>query len=372
MRSGVGRRFLVRMFALLCASVFSLPGCGEPGDGMSSSVDSGAVDESPRGFVQRIRAMADDAASDGFSGSILVTLEGERTLLSGYGLANRDLELPNTERTAFDFGSVMKDLTAAAIFKLEERGQLARGDALRTIYSDIPTDKAVITLQQLLQHRAGLREFHDRDGDFEPMTRTEARQRIFDQDLLFAPGAGEAYSNSGFSLLADIVQTVSGRPFTEYVREELLAAAMMEQSGFVGDSLWQPGDIAIGYDAERFGDNNPATWPYTWALIGNGGFVTTVVDMEKWLVSMRSGDILAASARNAYVDDYQSPLSLQEDGAPEAFFYAGAGDFGLGGTAIDIPERNSRVIIGSNAHGAFDIEKLAEEIGQALLVELSR
>jgi len=311
----------------------------------------------------------DEASREGFSGVVLVTVEGETVIERAYGDADRAAETPNTTATAFDFGSVMKDLTAAAIYALQEQGELSVDDTLAELLPDVPDDKADITVLQLLQHRAGLDEYHDTEGDFEPMTRSEARARILAQELLFAPGEDEAYSNSGFTLLADIVEERSGQDFTAYVRAKLLEPAGMSSTGFYGEPLWDEVDTAIGYDAETFEDNDPASWPYTWALVGNGGLVSTASDVQRWLVASRAGDVLGEEAFAAYDEQYLSAGSGELEGCV-VYSYAGAGDFGLGGGALECPEKDTRMVFATNAYDAFDSEALAVELFTWLLGEL--
>ncbi|HEU4537875.1 MAG TPA: serine hydrolase domain-containing protein [Polyangiaceae bacterium] len=322
----------------------------------------------PSGLREELERRLDDAAASGFSGAALITVGGATVLARGYGLADRGAMVPNGPDTAYDFGSILKDLTAAAIFKLESEGKLALTDPLSAFFDDVPADKAGITVLQVVQHRAGFDEYHDEEGDFEPMTREEARGRIFAQALLFAPGSAEAYSNAGYTLLADLVETVSGRAYTDYVREGLMAPAGLQSSGFFGDPLWQQVDTAIGYDAEVFGDNDPAAWPYTWALVGNGGLVTTVRDLERWLVAIWGGRVLSPPAFEAYRTQYLASGALTL-GGKTAYAYAGGGDFGFGGVAIDCPEANARVVLGSNAYDpeAFDLDRFGLELGELVL-----
>src|SRR5688500_4668624 len=130
-----------------------------------------------------------EAADDGFEGVALVVVDGETVLEQAYGLADRQSETANTVQTAFDFGTVMKDLTAAALFKLEDEGARSADDTLAEIFEDGPEDKAEITVLQLDQQSAGFDEYHDTEGDFEALTREQARAAIFAQELLFEPGS---------------------------------------------------------------------------------------------------------------------------------------------------------------------------------------
>src|SRR5688500_6254578 len=108
----------------------------------------------PGPLEQRIRSRVDEAAAAGFSGAALITVDGERVLAAGYGLADRQNAVANTPDTAFDVGSIMKDFTAAAIFKLAHEGKLDLRDSLSELFPNVPDDKADITVLQILQHRA--------------------------------------------------------------------------------------------------------------------------------------------------------------------------------------------------------------------------
>jgi CubicO group peptidase (beta-lactamase class C family) len=331
-----------------------------------SDSDTNAPPAAPSALELDVRRRLDAAADAGFSGSVLVMADGTRLASRGYGFADREHAVANEPETAFDVGSIMKSLTAVSIFKLVEDGVLAVSDPLAAFFDDVPADKADITLLQLIQHRAGFDTYHDTMGDFEPMTRLEARATIFAQELLFPPGSDSEYSNAGYTLLADVIETVSGRTYTEYVREVAFEPANMQRSGFYSEPVWQRVDTAIGYDADRFGANDPATWPYTWALVGNGGLVTTVTDLDRWATALWSGRILSSASleqlRAAYFAEGEAEVS-----ETTVYAEAGAGDFGLGGVLIDAPERGTRVIIATNTYEVFDIEELASELALLLL-----
>jgi CubicO group peptidase (beta-lactamase class C family) len=313
-----------------------------------------------------VDALFDEAAADGFVGAALVVVDGERLLAQGFGYADRATQTPNTTRTAFDVGSLMKEFTAAAVFRLDEQGLLSIGDTLASLLPGVPEDKADITLLQIIQHRAGFDLYHDSEGDFEAMTRTEARARILAQELLFEPGTEEDYSNAGYTLLADIVETVSGEAFTNFVRRELFVPAGMEESGFYSDELFRSVETAVGYGSDTFGENDPATWPYTWALVGNGGLVSTVEDLERWLDALEGGRVLAPSTFEAMRAEYLARGAVMLCGEV-VYAGAGAGDFGLGGVAVSAPGAVTRILLASNAYDAFDIETFAGDLASTLL-----
>ena len=339
--------------------VLAVMGCSDQDPEPSGSED-------PVDLEAEVRSRIDGAVADGFSGAILIRDGGEEMVREAHGLADRENDTPNTENTAFDVGSVLKAFTATAIFKLAEGGALELDATLDTLFPDVPADKADITLLDIVQHRAGFDEYHDTMGDFEPMTRLEARERIFAQELLFAPGTDEAYSNSGYTLLADVVELVSGEAFTEYVRGALFEPAGMDASGFYSEPVWQSVDTAIGYDASTFGDNDPATWPYTWALVGNGGLVTTVGDLDRWISAMFGGRVVDTDTLELMEEEYFSSGSATV-GGETVYGEAGAGDFGLGGVAIYAPGSDTRVIVATNTFEVFDIEEFAVDLAVLLL-----
>jgi len=323
-------------------------------------------DQSPQRKKQEVNRLIDDAAADGFSGAVLVVDRGTRLASKGYGLANRADGLANTVSTAFDVGSIMKVMTATAIYALEEAGALRVSDSLADLLPDVPPDKAATTLRQVVQHRAGFAEYHDTTGDFESLTRAEARARILGQELLFEPGSDEAYSNSGYTLLADVVEAASGESFTDYVRHALFLPAGMNQSGFYSDELWKTVDTAVGYDASTFGANDPAAWPLTWALIGNGGLVSTVVDLERWSTALWDGRVLGPDALEALRSDcFASEAATL--GGETVYSAAGAGDYGLAGVMIEVPSVQTRILITTNSAEVFAIEELAVDLATLLL-----
>jgi len=345
---------------VLACFVFGLTACSDPAP----------AEQKPDEVATEVRRRIDEAVAEGFSGSISVSTGSKRLANEAHGLADRESDTENTVETAFDVGSILKNLTATAIFKLSEEGVLELDATLDSVFPDVPADKAAITLLEVIQHSAGFDEYHDTEGDFEPMTRLEARERIFAQELLFSPGTDEAYSNSGYTLLADVIETVSGESYVEYIRHALFEPAGMSASGFYSEPLWEDVDTAIGYDASTFEDNDPATWPYTWALVGNGGLVTTVGDLDRWLSALFGGGIVSAETLELMKDEYFS-AGAAEIGDETVYAEAGAGDFGLGGVAIYGPGPNVRVLVTTNTYEVFDIETFATDMAVFLLEETS-
>lgn len=147
----------------------------------------------------------------GFSGAVVVT-SGDKVLIrNGYGWADQTRHIPVTAETVFDIGSITKVFTAVAIMQLEERGKLSTSDKITKYFSNVPQDKSAITLHHLLTHTSGL-AYDDFYSSATPEVREILKnrekfiQRILSFPLGFEPGRNRTYSNSGFSLLAAIVE----------------------------------------------------------------------------------------------------------------------------------------------------------------------
>lgn len=209
-------------------------------------------------------------------------------------------------RTRFAIGSVTKLITRMAVLLLEDRGKLHDDDRLGDLLARVPPDKVSITVGQLAAHTAGLPDYHGLDE--EQLTKAEALARIFDQELLFAPGSEESYSNSGYTVLAAIVEEVSGRGFDDFLREEVFAPAGMTDAGFQGDPLPPGGNEAVGSSAAGATDTPSRLPPVGWALRGNGGVVASSNDLLALDHAVFHGDLLSDAARQRLVDETESEV----------------------------------------------------------------
>lgn len=315
--------------------------------------------------AEAIASAVERAGTAGFVGAIVIVREGQPVWRGGVGLADREHGIASSPDVAFDCGSIMKVMTAAAIYQLEAEGMLTRDATLGALFDDAPSDKAGITIAQLVTHSAGFHEFHDTEGDFEAMDREEALARIFAQELLFAPGTATAYSSSGYTLLAAIVEDASGLPFPNYLHARLFEPAMMNDSGVYGDAAWSA--AAVGYGEDTFGCNSPGCWPApTWALMGNGGLVSTPADLARWSAAVAAGVPFDAATRDAWRHDVLAGSGLTIDGV-EVLAYSGRNDFGFGAAIGEVPERGTTVVVASNEAGAYESTLLLAQLLQMTL-----
>ena len=255
----------------------------------------------------------------GFSGVVLVDRAGVVDEIA-LGLADREAGRRVDLDSVFDIGSVTKQFTAAAILRLEMEGQLSVQDPLSLYVAGLPASKQVITIHQLLTHTAGL--VSDVGGDYEPVTRDEFIRRFAESSLLHRVGERYAYANTGYSMLAVVIELVTGQSYEAYLAQALFEPSGMRQTGYVLPD-WDD-KVAVGYGGdERFGRPNEQPWapdgPY-WNLRGNGGLLSTAGDMHRWHKALLGESVLDAQAK-AKLYGQHTPEGV---GAPTYYGYGWA------------------------------------------------
>ncbi len=230
----------------------------------------------------------------GFSGALLVAREGDIVINKGYGMAIRAEGVRNTSETVFSTGSITKQFTAAAILKLEMQGRVDTEDPIGKYLEAVPENKSHISLHHLLTHTSGL--VQDVGRDYDIALRDETVRRILEQPLEFAPGERFEYTNVGYTLLAAIIEKVSGMSYEDYLNEHLLKPAGMAFTGY-RIPTWDERVVAHWYVGQT--DNGtPLEKPYPyWNLIGNGGILSTTEDMYKWHLALSGDAVLSRDAK---------------------------------------------------------------------------
>lgn len=315
------------------------------------------IDQDPRQVAQRLDEHMKRLVPFGYSGSLLVAKGGDVVLANGYGLADRENGVPVTPETVFDIGSITKQFTAAAILRLEMEGKVSVNDPVSRWFPNVPADKQGMTLHHLLTHSSGLRDVFG--GDYEVAERDSLAGVILASELQWAPGTRYDYSNSGYSLLAMVVEKASGMPYEPYLREKLWAPAGMTRTGYRGVQ-WRPGELAVGYRAgQRWGTPTDKLWaadgPY-WNLRGNGGVLSTVTDLFRWHRALEGEAVLSAEAKRKMWTPH-----VPED-------EQGSSHYGYG-WAIAPTTRNTKLISHNGGNGVFfaDFRRYVDE-GVVVLV----
>ena len=235
-----------------------------------------------------------------FQGTVLVARDGVPLLEKGYGMASRELAVPNTPATKFLLGSVTKQFTAAAILQLQEQGKLSVQDPIAKHLPGWPKPNGDrITIHQLLSHTSGLPNYTD-DGAVMSrrvldLSLDELCATFQDKPLDFEPGTGWAYSNSGYVVLGRIVEAASGQSYEDYLREHVFGPAGMADSGYGHLETVIPGR-ACGHAWQDGHWVNAArvamSIPYA-----AGALYATAADLLRWDQALYGDKVLSAASR---------------------------------------------------------------------------
>jgi CubicO group peptidase (beta-lactamase class C family) len=309
-----------------------------------------------------IRARVDEYMNaavtvNGFSGSILVALNGQPVVNKGYGMANIELAVPNTPETVFRLGSITKQFTAMAIMILQERGKLRVSDPFCKHLTDCAAAWEPLTIRHLLTHTSGIPSYTG-FPDFPrtavlPTSAADMVGMLKDKPLEFAPGEKFAYSNSGYFLLGLVIERASGKSYADFLQEAIFAPLAMNQTGY--DT---PARIlrnrAAGY-ARQAGETVNAAYMDMTIPFAAGALYSTTGDLLRWdralytdtLVSQKSLDEIFTPYKSGY--GYGWSIGKRFDRQVIAH---GGGIYGFATHLNRFPADRVTVIVLSNVEGA--------------------
>lgn len=218
--------------------------------------------------------------SQGFSGTVLVAKDGRVLLHRGYGLADRARGVRNGTGTLYEIASLTKTFTAAAILQLEAEGKVQEGDPLSRFLGPFPPPKDQATIHHLVTHTAGLvPENHDLGEGIERDAFIDEVKTVAAESV---PGERYRYTNAGYSVLAAIIEKVTGMPYETYIRDHIAKPVGVRDLYFRGDPL--PPRFALGY----IGAEQRETSPLRWGTRGAGGMISTVAELYRWHKALRA------------------------------------------------------------------------------------
>lgn len=232
---------------------------------------------------------------DGPGCAVAVYQNGHTILAKGYGSANLEYGVPITPATPFIVGSVSKQFTAAAIALLVEEKRIALTDDVRKYVPELKDYGTPITIDHLVHHTSGLRDWWELVGlagmRFDD---TYAVQDVLDMTarqhgLNFTPGERYVYSNTGYIVLGIVVQRVTGKSLREFAAERIFGPLQMADSHYQDDHTKPVRGRAYAYTPAAGGRYAINVWNND--LVGQGGVMTTVLDLAKWDANFDTGAV---------------------------------------------------------------------------------
>lgn len=242
------------------------------------------------------------------SGNILVAEKGNVVYERSIGMANTATNTPVTASAAFQLASVSKIFTSVAILQLEEKGKLSLNDPVKKYIPEL--NNGAITISQLLSHTSGLADLQILEKPFAQDTSkifsiADIPSAINNDMKAFrsAPGEKWSYSNSGYNLLALVLEKITKTRFPDYIKKNIFKPAGMYNT-YVNTLLIKVNDPnrATGYDYLNFAPwilqradslkQNHIELMHLDGLLGSSSIVSTVSDLLSFDRALYSGKIL--------------------------------------------------------------------------------
>ena len=223
--------------------------------------------------------------ADGPGGVALVAKEGKIIYEKAFGKVNLELNVPMKTDNVFRIGSNTKQFTAIAIFKLAEEGKLSIHDDITKFIKDYPTQGKTITIEDLLTHTSGIKNYTGVSKWTKQLRRTDLTPKELvdffkNEPMDFSPGEEYRYDNSGYILLGYIIELVSGKTYAQYINENFFQLLGMKNS-FYDDPSKIIRNRASGYkkNGDHFENSDflSMTLPYA-----AGSLLSTVDDFFIW------------------------------------------------------------------------------------------
>jgi CubicO group peptidase (beta-lactamase class C family) len=243
--------------------------------------------------------LAARVASDQPGVAVLVMVDGQILYAAGHGVSDVEAQTPITPATVFDLASVSKQMTAIALLTLVEQGIVGLDNPIRDYlpeWEDLDGDNPVL-VSHLLHHTSGLADYtgdawDGSEADFAHLDLEAHLTWLNDQAPLDLPGVAFEYNNSGYALLALIVQRASGQPFASFMETAIFAPAGMTQT-LVYEQLGQRvPNQATGYSVDDNGDIELASFPSV--IAGDGNVFSSLADLARYDTALRQGTLVSA------------------------------------------------------------------------------
>ncbi len=285
---------MIRLYVLILAQSFILSAYSQINVGLTSQVD---------GIIEPL------VATNNFSGTVLISKNGQTLLSSAYGKMSREYDLDNNEDTKFLIASVSMIFTSAAIMKLNEDGKLFLCDPISNFIADYKHgDK--ITISDLLAQRSGIPAIGTGGNiDYDSITKFEhdlvkLYTYFKEYELQFEPGEKYNHGRSDYILLALIIEKVTGKEFGQYLKEEIFSPLGMNDTGHFFNEKEIIQNLAKGYAPSGLYEIESA-YQIDWSSkTGHGSIYSTSGDLQKFTEAALDSKLLTQESWNRIFTNY--------------------------------------------------------------------
>ena len=329
----------------------------------------------------RIDSIFQEWSKPGSPGAqVAVIQHGKLVYQKGYGRASLEYDIPVTTETIYHVASVSKQFTAMALALLEQDGKLSLEDDVHKYLPELPEYGHTVTIRQLLQHTSGVRDQWQtlalagwRLDDV--ITQEQILRVLFRQkELNFPPGTKHVYSNGGYTLAAEIVARVSGKPFPAFCQERIFRPLEMTYTHFHQDLRQLVPNRAYSYEKT---DGGYQALPLNYANVGATSLFTTASDLVRWLDNFREPKVGGGAAierlqekavlSNGEKVDYGLGISLGRYRGLKTISHGG-GDAGYRSFVLWFPEEELGVAVVSGL-ASFDSGGTANKVADVFLAD---
>ena len=227
-------------------------------------------------------------SSDKPGASVLVFKDDKIVFKKGYGVSNVSTQEKITQNTNFRLASVTKQFTAMSILLLVQKGRLKLEDPLKKYFPSFPVYGKDIKINHLLTHTSGLMDYEDLIPPKQVMQLhdTNCLQLMYKANgLYFTPGAQYKYSNTGYAILALVVEKISGQDFGVFLKENIFKPLKMKYSVAFEEGKSTIPNRAFGYSIDN-GSWVETDQSLTSAVLGDGGIYTNTIEMTQWIKAL--------------------------------------------------------------------------------------
>jgi CubicO group peptidase (beta-lactamase class C family) len=245
-------------------------------------------------FAGLERVVMDELEETKTPGAVVAIVQGDRIIYSkGFGVANVDTQQPVNPEMLFPIASMTKMYTAAALVSLAEEGKLDLKAPIGRYIEGLPSRLASLTAHQLLSHTAGLMDGGASGWRFDDRSLAQEVGTYKDIQFYTEPGAIFSYANPGFVIAGLLVEKVSGKPYTQFVRERITLPLGMNRTVFHSQVV-----MTYPFSQTHLGqEGKAATIMRPMGLIHHsiwpaGGLFSNVNDLARFAVAYMNGGVL--------------------------------------------------------------------------------